>query len=424
MHTGTKPHVTYYAEGNIMRHFKKSSKMQNVCYDIRGPVLKEAKRLEEEGYSVIKLNTGNPAFFGLKAPDEMIHDIIVNMPNAQAYVDSKGIFAARKAVFQNYQPHNLPNLDIEHIFIGNGVSELIVMVMQGLLDNGDEVLIPMPDYPLWTAATSLAGGTPVHYICDEQSDWLPDLDDIASKISEKTKAILVINPNNPTGAVYPKEVLEKIVRLAEEHELIVFADEIYDRILYDGNTHVILASLTDKIPVITFNGLSKNYRACGLRAGWMVVTGKKQGIEDYLEGLEILSNMRLCSNVPAQFSIQTALGGYQSINDLVQPGGRLYKQREACYETLITIPGISCVKAKGAIYMFPKIDTKKFNIQNDEKFVLDFLREKKVLTVHGGGFNWPDPDHFRIVFLPDDEVIRDVISRLRDFLENYQQGED
>jgi len=398
--------------------------MQNVCYDIRGPVLKEAKRLEEEGYSIIRLNTGNPAYFGLKAPDEMIHDLIVNMPNAQAYVDSKGIFAARKAIFQNYQPHNLPNLDIDHIFIGNGVSELIVMVMQGLLDAGDEVLIPSPDYPLWTAAASLAGGKPVHYICDEQSEWFPDIEDITSKISAKTKAILLINPNNPTGAVYPRELVEKIVLLAEEHELIIFSDEIYDRILYDDRKHTITATLTDKVPVITFNGLSKNYRACGLRAGWMVITGKKHGIEDYLEGLEILSNMRLCSNVPAQFSIQTALGGYQSIDDLVRPGGRLYKQREACYETLCTIPGISCVKAKGAIYMFPKIDTKKFDIVSDEKFVLDFLREKKVLTVHGGGFNWPKPDHFRIVFLPDDEVIRDVITRLRDFLESYHQGEE
>lgn len=404
-----------------MKKFFKSDKLANVCYDIRGPVLKEAKRLEEEGFNIIKLNTGNPATFGLMAPDEIVHDVILNMPEAQGYCDSKGLFAARKAIFQYYQRKGLMDISIEDIYIGNGVSELIVMAMQGLLNSGDEVLIPSPDYPLWTAAVNLAGGTAVHYVCDEMSEWNPDIEDMRKKITDRTKAIVVINPNNPTGAVYSKEILQDIVKLAQEHGLIIFADEIYDKILYDDAKHQHLALLSDDVLTVTMSGLSKAYRAAGFRTGWMVLSGKKSIAADYIEGLDMLSNMRLCSNVPTQFAIQTALGGYQSINDLIAPGGRLYQQRETAYELLTRIPGISCVKPRGALYLFPKIDVKKFNITNDVKFVLDFLVEKKVLMVQGTGFNWPDVDHFRIVFLPHADHLKIVMDRLASFLETYSQ---
>ncbi|MFP4151523.1 MAG: pyridoxal phosphate-dependent aminotransferase [Alkalispirochaeta sp.] len=402
--------------------FRKSNKLADVCYDIRGPVLQEAQRLEEEGYRVTKLNIGNPAPFGFDAPDELLHDVIVNLREAQGYVDSKGIFAARKAVMQHYQARGILDIQTEDIYIGNGVSELIVMSMQGLLNNGDEVLIPSPDYPLWTAAVHLSGGTPVHYVCDERSDWNPDLTDIRSKITDRTRAIVIINPNNPTGAVYPREMIEELHDIAAEHHLLVFADEIYDKILYDDNEHVSIATYCRDIPCITFNGLSKAYRAAGFRAGWMVLTGRLGEMKDYREGLDILSNMRLCSNAPAQFAIQAALGGYQSIRDLVLPGGRLHEQRDIAWELINDIPGLSAVKPKGALYLFPKIDTKRFGITDDVRFVYDFLVEKKVLLVQGTGFNWSAPDHFRIVFLPEREELRRAIHDLGDFLAYYQQG--
>ncbi|MFW5769312.1 MAG: pyridoxal phosphate-dependent aminotransferase, partial [Spirochaetota bacterium] len=392
-----------------------------VLYDIRGPILAEAKRFEEEGYRVLKLNIGNTAPFGLNAPDEMIHDMILNLQNAQGYCDSKGLFSARKAVVHYCQRKGFPEVDIEDIFIGNGVSELIVMAMQGLLDNGDELLIPSPDYPLWTAAVTLCGGKPVHYLCDEESDWYPDVDDIREKVTEKTKGIVIINPNNPTGSVYPKEVLAKIVEIAEEKELILFSDEIYDKIVYDGTPHISSASLSDTILTVTFNGLSKAYRASGFRAGWMILSGNKRIARDYMEGLDMLSNMRLCSNVPAQFAVQTALGGYQSIEDLVKPGGRLFEQRDACMKGLEAIPGITCVKPQGALYCFPKIDIDRFRITSDVQFVLDFLRDKKILLVQGTGFNWPRPDHFRIVFLPREDELAEAMDALKDFLSNYRQ---
>ena len=400
---------------------RKSQKLNNVCYDIRGPVLKEAVRLEEEGYRILKLNTGNPAAFGFDAPDEIRHDIILNLLDAQGYSDSKGLFSARKAVMHECQRLGFPEVTTEDIYLGNGVSELISIAMQGLLNNGDEILIPQPDYPLWTAASVLSGGNAVHYLCDEESDWIPDLKDIESKISDKTKGIVIINPNNPTGAVYPREVLEGIVALAREHGLIIFSDEIYDKIIYDDAKHIPMASLADDILVVTFNGLSKSYRAAGFRAGWMILSGNKKHASDYIEGLNILSNMRLCSNVPAQLGIQTALGGYQSIKDLVAPGGRLHSQRELFYEKLVSIPGISCVKPKGALYMFPKVDTKKFNIKDDEKMIYDILTETRTLLVHGTGFNWDRPDHFRMVFLPDLEVLSLVAGRLENFFLSYQQ---
>lgn len=400
---------------------KKSKKLENVLYDIRGPVLKEAMRLEEEGYKIYKLNIGNPAPFGFDAPEEIIHDVIVNMQKSQGYCDSKGIFSARKAVMQYCQEKQISGVEINDIFMGNGVSELIVMCMQALVNDSYEVLIPTPDYPLWTAAVNLSGGKPVHYICDEASDWLPDLKDMESKISDKTKAIVVINPNNPTGAVYNVEILEKIVELARKHNLIVFADEIYDKILYDGNTHTSIASLADDILFITFNGLSKSYRAAGFRTGWMIISGNKRIAKDYIEGLEMLSSMRLCSNVPTQFAVQTALGGYQSVNDLILPQGRLYEQREFLYNKLVSIPGITCVKPKGALYMFPKIDTKKFNIKNDQKFILDLLMNEKVLIVQGTGFNWPEPDHFRMVFLPAVSDLKIVVEKFEKFLSTYKQ---
>ena len=400
---------------------KKSHKLDNVCYDIRGPVLKEAVRLEEEGYRILKLNTGNPGVFGFDAPDEIRHDIILNLLEAQSYSDSKGVFSARKAVMHECQRLGIQGVDTEDIYLGNGVSELISMAMHGLLNSNDEILIPMPDYPLWTAASVLAGGKAVHYICDEQADWYPDLDDIKSKINANTKGIVVINPNNPTGSVYPREILEAIVEIAREYRLIIFSDEIYDKILYDDAQHIPMGSLADDILIVTFNGLSKSYRAAGFRAGWMILSGNKKIAADYIEGLDILSNMRLCSNVPAQLGIQTALGGYQSIKDLVSPGGRLRTQRDFFYDSLISIPGISCVKPKGALYMFPKIDTRKFNIQNDEKMIYDILTETRTLLVQGTGFNWKEPDHFRMVFLPDLEVLSLVANRLKAFFESYIQ---
>jgi len=404
-----------------MRSFKKSAKLDEVCYDIRGPVLKEAKRLEAEGFRVLKLNIGNPAAFGFNAPDEILHDMIVNLQNAQGYCDSQGLFPARKAIMQDFQAKGVMDVGVDDIYIGNGVSELIVMAMQGLLDSGDEVLIPAPDYPLWTAAVNLSGGKAVHYRCDEGADWNPDIADIRAKVSPRTKAIVVINPNNPTGAVYEKAVLEDIARVARENELIVFADEIYDRIVYDGAVHTTMATVDPELLTISFNGLSKAYRAAGFRSGWMVLSGNKKLATGYRDGLDMLSNMRLCANVPAQFAIQTALGGYQSIRDLVLPGGRLKEQRDVCHELVNSIPGLSCVKPKGALYCFPKIDAKKFAIKSDEKFVMDLLRSKRILLVHGTGFNWPEPDHFRIVSLPDKETLTEALGRMKDFLASYVQ---
>lgn len=404
-----------------MKEFQKSSRLNGVRYEIRGPVLKAANQLEEAGYKILKLNIGNPAVFDLNAPEEIVKDVILNMPFADGYSDSKGIFPARKAVMHYCQQKGIDGVQINDIYLGNGVSDLILLSMEAFLDNGDEILVPAPDYPLWTAAICLAGGKPVHYVCDEQSEWYPDLDDLESKITPKTKGIVVINPNNPTGAVYPKEVLEKIAAIAEKHKLAVFCDEIYDKILYDGAVHTSLASLIHDTFCITYNGLSKNYRACGFRAAWMVLSGNKKIAEDYIDGLDLLANMRLCSNVPGQYAIQTALGGYQSINDLVKPGGRLYEQRTLCHKLLNDIPGISCVKAKGSLYMFPKIDTEKFNIYDDQKFVLDLLMEKRILLVNGTGFNWNKPDHFRVVFLPRTDDLEKALNRLKEFLAGYRQ---
>jgi alanine-synthesizing transaminase len=405
-----------------MVKIKKSSKLDNVLYDIRGPVLDEAKRLEDEGCRVIKLNTGNPAPFGLFAPDEVIHDMIVNLRETQGYSDSKGLFPARKAIMQYCQQKGIKGVETEDIFIGNGVSEVIVMAMQALLDKDDEVLIPSPDYPLWTAAVNLSGGKAVHYLCDESSEWYPDTADIKRKVSKRTKAIVIINPNNPTGALYAPEVLKEIIEIARKHHLIVYSDEIYDKILYDGNTHVSTASLADDLLFVTFNGLSKAYRVAGFRVGWMVVSGNKKIAGDYIEGLTMLASMRLCSNVPGQSIIQTALGGYQSIYDLTKPGGRLHEQRETCCSLLDRIDGISYVKPKAAFYLFPKIDIKKFNVTSDERFVLDLLRSEKVLFVHGRGFNWPAADHFRIVFLPPVEDLTEVMGKMKTFLATYRQG--
>lgn len=401
---------------------KKSHKLDHVCYDIRGPVLDHAKRLEEEGHKIIKLNIGNPAPFGLDAPDEIIRDVMLNLRNSQGYSDSRGLFAARKAIMQYCQQKGIPNVQMDDIYTGNGASELIVLAMQGLLNEGDEILIPAPDYPLWTAAVNLAGGTAVHYICDEEADWYPDLQDIKGKINSRTKGIVIINPNNPTGALYPPEILEQIVETACQHELVVFSDEIYDKILYDGNGHISIASLSDQVPFITFNGLSKSHRIAGFRAGWMVISGNKDIAQDYIEGLNILSTMRLCSNVPAQFAIQTALGGYQSLNELLLPGGRLKEQRDCCYTLLNEIPGVSCTKPKGAFYVFPKLDMKKFNITDDEKFILDLLLEQKVLLVQGTGFNWPEPNHFRLVFLPSKTDLTCALTKLGEFLSCYKQN--
>ena len=404
-----------------MKNIEKSKKLDDVCYDIRGPVLKEAKRLEEEGYSVIKLNIGSPAAFGLYAPDEIIHDIIINLSNAQPYGDSRGLFAARKAIMHDFQSKNVMDVEIDDIFIGNGVSELISMSMQALLDSGDEVLIPMPDYPLWTAAVTLSGGKAVHYLCDESSGWNPALDDIKSKITPKTKAIVVINPNNPTGAVYERAVLEGIAQIARENELIIFADEIYSRITYDDAVHIPMSTIAPDLLTISFDGLSKAWRAAGFRAGWMVLSGNKKIASGYIEGLDMLANMRLCPNMPSQMGIQTALGGYQSIKDLILPGGRLLEQRNTAFDLVNRIPGLSAVKPRGALYCFPKIDCKRFNITNDEKFMLDLVRDQRLLLVHGTGFNWKEPDHFRIVFLPDKDTLTDAMRRLEKFLSDYKQ---
>lgn len=404
-----------------MKKFEKSTKLDGVSYDVRGPVLEEAERMQEEGISILKLNTGNPATFGFEAPNEIIRDLILNVRESEGYSDSKGIFSARKAVEQYYQVKDFPNLSINDIYTGNGVSELITMSMQGLCNNGDEILVPMPDYPLWTASISLAGGKAVHYICDEESEWNPDLGDIRSKITPKTKAIVLINPNNPTGAVYPKEILEGIVTIAREFDLIIFSDEIYDRLLMDGHEHIHIAALAPDRPVVTFSGLSKSHRVAGFRVGWMAISGDKSNIKGYIEGLNMLSSMRLCSNVLSQQIVQTALGGYQSVDKLLLPGGRIYEQREFIYNAINDIPGLSAVKPKAAFYLFPKIDTKKFNILDDEKFVLDFLHQHHVLLVHGGGFNWQAPDHFRIVYLPNMDQLKMTADRMRTFLAAYQQ---
>ena len=404
-----------------MRIFEKSHKLEHVLYDVRGPVVDEAARMEEGGIQVLKLNIGNPAPFGFNAPQEVIQDIRDNIVNSQGYSDSRGIFAARKAVMQYAQLKNIPNVTMKDVFTGNGASELIQLSLNALLNSGDEVLVPSPDYPLWTACTNLAGGTAVHYICDEQSDWYPDIADIESKVTPKTKAIVVINPNNPTGALYPKEVLEKIVDIARRHQLIIFSDEIYDRLVMDGEQHISTASLAPDLFCVTFSGLSKSHMVCGFRVGWMILSGNKEIARDYIAGINMLSNMRLCSNVPGQSIIQTALGGYQSVNEYIVPGGRIYEQREFVYKALNDIPGISAVKPKAAFYIFPKIDVKKFNITNDTQFALDFLKEKKVLLVPGSGFNWKQPDHFRVVYLPQIEVLSDAMGKMRDFLSTYRQ---
>ena len=404
-----------------MRTFQKSSKLEDVCYDVRGPVLDEANRMQERGIDVLKLNLGNPAPFGFNAPEEVILDMIYNLRESQGYSDSKGIFSARKAIMQYCQLKKIPNVTINDIYTGNGVSELISIVTQALLDTGDEILVPSPDYPLWTGCVSLAGGKPVHYICDEESDWYPDLEDIKSKITDRTKAIVIINPNNPTGAVYPEDVLLKIADIAREHELMIFSDEIYDRLVMDGIKHTSIAALAPDLFCITLNGLSKSHMAAGFRVGWMVLSGAKEKAKDYIEGLNMLSNMRLCSNVPAQSIVQTALGGYQSVNEYLVPGGRIYEQREFIYKAINDIPGLSAVKPKAAFYIFPKIDVKKFNIYDDEKFALDFLREKKVLVTHGRGFNWGAPDHFRIVYLLRVEELKKATDKLADFLKTYRQ---
>lgn len=400
---------------------KKSSKLDNVLYDIRGPVLEEAQRLEEEGHQILKLNTGNPAPFGLLAPDEMIHDMKLNLQSTQGYCDSKGLFPARKAVMQYCQQKRIADVEVEDVFISNGASEAIQMAVQALLESGDEVLIPAPDYPLWTAAVNLSGGRAVHYLCDEASEWYPDCDDIRKKITKKTKAIVIINPNNPTGALYSVELLETLIEIAREHKLVVFSDEIYDKIIYDGAAHVSTASLADDLLFITFNGLSKAYRIAGYRVGWMIVSGAKEKAKDYMDGLTMLASMRLCSNVPGQSIIQTALGGYQSIDDLVKPGGRLCEQRNLCYEMVNSIEGLTCVKPKATFYCFPKIDMKRFKIKKDETLVLDLLRNERILLVHGTGFNWFDHDHFRIVFLPRVDELKDALERMKRFLSTYHQ---
>lgn len=405
----------------VMQPVHKSQKLANVCYDIRGPVLEHAKKMEDEGHRIIRLNIGNPAPFGFFAPDEIIEDVIVNLPSASGYSDSKGLFAARKAIMHYAQQKQLPNVGMDDIIVGNGVSELIVMAMQALLDNGDEVLVPAPDYPLWTAGVSLAGGKAVHYLCDEEQGWFPSIDDIRAKITPSTRAIVVINPNNPTGAVYSPALLKQIVEVARQHQLIIYADEIYDKVLYDEVKHTSIASLAPDLFVVTFNGLSKNYRACGYRAGWMILSGEKKHAKDYIEGLNMLASMRLCANVPAQFAIQTALGGYQSIDDLVAPGGRLARQRDLAHKLLTDIPGVSCVKPQGALYLFPKLDPKVYPIGDDQQFILELLQEEKVLLVQGSGFNWIAPDHFRVVFLPNSDDLVEAIGRIARFLENYRK---
>lgn len=404
-----------------MKPVYKSNKLANVCYDIRGPVLQQAKRMEDEGHKIIKLNIGNLAAFGFDSPEEIQLDMIRNLPNAAGYSDSKGIFPARKAVMHYTQEKHIKGVTLEDIYIGNGVSELIVMAMNALLNTGDEVLVPAPDYPLWTAAVSLSGGTPRHYICDEGNEWLPDIADIRAKITPRTRAIVIINPNNPTGALYPENVLLEIIAVAREHGLIIYADEVYDKVLYDGATHTAIASLSEDVLTISFNGLSKNYRSCGYRAGWMVVSGDRRDASDYIEGLDMLASMRLCANVPAQYGIQTALGGYQSIDDLVAPGGRLARQRDLAHELITSIPGVSCVKPKATLYMFPRLDPEVYPIKDDQEFIAELLRDQRVLLVQGTGFNWPHPDHFRLVFLPHEDLLREAIIRVGRFLEGCRK---
>jgi len=404
-----------------MQPIRKSKKLDNVCYDIRGPVLARAKQMEEDGQKIIKLNIGNLAAFGFDAPEEIQQDMIRNLPNSAGYSDSKGIFAARKAIMHYTQEKKIKGVTLEDIYVGNGVSELIVMAMNALLDAGDEVLVPAPDYPLWTAAVSLSGGTPIHYLCDEANDWLPDLDDMRAKITPNTKAIVIINPNNPTGALYPDATLQAIVAMAREHGLIVCADEVYDKVLYDDAVHTSIASLSEDVLTLTFNGLSKNYRSCGYRAGWLVVSGDKRRATDYIEGLNMLASMRLCANVPGQWAIQTALGGYQSIDDLVAEGGRMRRQRDLAHELISAIPGVSCVKPKATLYMFPRLDPAVYPITDDQEFISELLQEEKVLLVQGTGFNWPHPDHFRLVFLPHEDDLREAIGRVARFLEGYRR---
>ncbi len=404
-----------------MKTIKKSAKLANVCYDIRGPVMERAKQMEEEGHAIIKLNIGNLAVFGFDAPEEIRQDMIRNLPNAAAYSDSKGIFVARKAVMQYTQEQGIKGVTLDDIYLGNGASELIVMATNGLLNDGDEMLLPAPDYPLWTAAVSLSGGTPVHYRCDEANGWMPDLADIRAKITPRTKGIVVINPNNPTGALYSDALLQGIVEIAREHGLVIMADEVYDKVLYDGVKHTALGSLSDDVLTLTFNSLSKSYRSCGYRAGWLVVSGDKKSAKDYIEGLNMLSSMRLCANVPGQWAIQTALGGYQTINDLIGEGGRLRRQRDLAYELITAIPGVSCVKPSAALYMFPKLDPKMYPIADDKEFMLELLQETRVLLVQGSGFNYPDSQHFRIVFLPHEDDLREAVARVARFLESYRK---
>ena len=403
------------------RTIRKSDKLADVCYDIRGPVLTAANQLEAEGHQILKLNIGNPAPWGFGAPEEILRDVVRNIPNSQGYSDSKGLFAARKAVMQYCQQINIRDIDVEDIYIGNGVSELVVLSMQALVNDGDEVLVPCPDFPLWSAAVNLCGGTPVHYLCDEEDDWQPDVDDIRSKITPSTRGIVVINPNNPTGAVYTPTMQQALIDIAREHDLVVFADEIYDKILFDNEQYIPLASYADDLLCMTFSGLSKSYRVAGFRAGWMVVSGARERASDFIEGLNILASMRLCSNVPSQHAIQTALGGHQSIFELTAPGGRLYEQRNLAWELLNKIDGVSCTKPKGALYLFPKLDTERFHVRDDEQLVLDFLLAEKVLIVQGTGFHWPKPDHFRVVFLPHVEQIHESMGRLKRFLASYRQ---
>ena len=404
-----------------MKSITKSAKLANVCYDIRGPIMDAARRMEEEGHKIIKLNIGNLASFGFDSPEEIQQDMIRNLPNSAGYSDSKGIFAARKAVMHETQKQGIKGVTLDDIYLGNGASELIVMATNALLDNGDELLLPAPDYPLWTAAASLSGGTPVHYLCQESNGWMPDLADIRAHITPRTKGIVVINPNNPTGALYSRELLEGIVAIAREHGLVIFADEVYDKVLYDGVQHTPIASLSEDVLTLTFNSLSKSYRSCGYRAGWMVVSGNKKPAQDYIEGLNMLSNMRLCANVPGQWAVQTALGGYQSIKELVGEGGRLRRQRDLAHELITAIPGVSCVKPQAALYMFPRLDPRVYPIENDQRFFLELLEETRVMLVQGTGFNWPAPDHFRIVFLPHEDDLREAIGRVARFLEGARK---
>lgn len=404
-----------------MKEIKKSSKLDNVLYDVRGLVVDEAVRMEENGTNVLKLNIGNPAPFGFRTPDEIVYDMQRQLTECEGYSAAKGLFSARKAIMQYAQVKGLPNLSVEEIYTGNGVSELINLSMSALLDDGDEVLVPAPDYPLWTACVTLAGGKAVHYICDEQAEWYPDLDDIRKKVNDRTKAIVIINPNNPTGSLYPRDVLQGIVEIAREHQLILFSDEIYDRLVMDKEEHISIASLAPDLFCVTYSGLSKSHMIAGFRIGWMVLSGNKRMAKDYIQGLNMLSNMRLCSNVPAQSIVQTALGGYQSVDNYIIPGGRIYEQREYIYRALNDIPGVSAVKPKAAFYIFPKLDIKKFHIQDDERFALDLLKEKKILIIHGGGFNWHQPDHFRVVYLPRIEVLKEAAGSMADFLSSYRQ---